>query len=295
MLFACGLQVPFDGDGQGVSAPGRSPGLPTYHDQQKKRSQKARKRVEHALGPCRASLLVVEGAWPLDYCCLCLWAWKAPGWRPCPPQTPVGAQSLQGLRGTGHALSCLLGVTRAGRKSPLSGSLSRGPWGMARFTRAADQSGQKPPECLVLSCTDSAVRMEKVRFRREAGSLPVPLSAPLGPLPPGILALCALGMAVAELDAGTGEPVSAGHGSSGIRRHRAACHRGTAPPRSAACVGSCILWPRSAAGSPGARRGHIWFPLLPRAHNKTHGPPQNHMPFVSSAFSVFLAPGLPHD
>ena len=109
--------------------------------------------------------------------------------------------------------------------------------------------------------------------------------------PPGIL--CALGMILAELDSGTGVPISAGCGFSSIRQHSAACPRGRRSPRPVSAAASCHgggLW---ALGSPGARRGHIWFPFLPRGCNETHGPPWNHMPFAFSAFSVFLAPASP--
>lgn len=96
-------------------------------------------------------------------------------------------------------------------------------------------------------------------------------------------------------DRGTSVPISAGCGFSGISQHLAACPRGRRSPQPVSAAASHLgggLW---AAGSPGARRGHIWFPFLPRGRNQTHGPPWNHMPFVFSAFSVFLAPGLPRN
>lgn len=84
-------------------------------------------------------------------------------------------------------------------------------------------------------------------------------------------------------------PTSPGRGFPGIGWLRAARPPCTTHPRSAACASSCGLSRSRAASSPGARRGHIWFPLLPRACNKTHGPLRTTCRLFS-ARSPFLSP-----
>lgn len=198
-----------------------------------------------------------------------------------PPTASPGGHSLSWGLAEQAVLSFVFLGGWAGRKIPLLGSLRRGSRGMAGLPGEIDQSGQKPPECPTPSCMVLAVRMEEVPLERDTDGLPLPL---LGPSLAGVLALCASRMAVAEVDSGATDPGSAGRGFPGTGWLRAA----PPPPRHYAPavrgLGQQLQRVQSqAASSPGARRGHIWFPLLPRAHNKTHGP-------LGTTCRLFLAP-----
>lgn len=144
------------------------------------------------------------------------------------------------------------------------------------------------------SFTDLVTWTGKIHLKREVDVIRSPLLTPAGFLGPvyygdrsGLGHWCSLSQPAAGLP------------GSGFLSIKAApsclspCCCAASSPRPAGAAASCHGGGPRAAGSPGARRGHIWFPFLPRGCNKTHGPSRNHMPFVCSAFSIFLTPGLP--
>lgn len=105
---------------------------------------------------------------------------------------------------------------------------------------------------------------------------------PTGSLVPGASAACA-GDAPAELGSG---PVSPARPPVGLP---CGSRLGMRPALPVPVAGRAAASRRGGgAGSPGARRSHIWFPFTPRGCSGAHGP-GNHTPFVCSARSVLLA------
>lgn len=182
-----------------------------------------------------------------------------------PTTSPVGEQSLLGLRGAGSALFCLLGMMRAGKKIPLLESAERTPG-----NDGVHQGNRMVSSHLSVSCTElhGFSNLEKVHLKREVCGMHLPLLT-----------------ALAELDSGTRDPGSAGRGfpgigGTGLPVPMVLCRRGPRPvPAAASCRGSR---PRAHLEPAEATSGFHFF----------HEPVTKHMAPLRSTCRVFLARSL---